>query len=76
MDILFGIVVGLCIAIVMAYAGYKVGLDEGYTYGAEAGYDEGFVDGENSKTIEMPTTTGGFFSTDAAIRSMSKRGDE
>ena len=76
MDVFFGIIVGLCLAIVIAYTSWQVGVREGYRAGAEAGYDEGFTDGENSKTIDMPTTTGGFFSTDAAIRNMSKRGDE
>ena len=78
MDIFFGVIVGLCFAIVIAYMSWQVGVREGYRAGAEAGYDEGFTDGENSKTIEieMPTTTGGFFSTDAAIRNMSNWGDK
>ncbi len=75
MDMFFGIIVGLCLAIVISYVSWNKGLEEGYLNGVERGYDEGFTDGENSKTIDMPTTSDGkFYSTDAAIRSMSKRG--
>ena len=76
MDIFFGIIVGLCLAIVIAFISWHKGVEEGYLEGIERGYGEGFTDGENSKTIDMPTTTGGFFSTDAAIRNMSNRGDK
>lgn len=76
MDIFFGIIVGLCLAIVISFVSWYKGVEEGYLKGIERGYGEGFTDGENSKTIEMPTTTGGFFSTDAAIRNMSNRGDK
>ena len=70
-------------AIVVAYGGWIVGIkegqDEGYLEGYCEGYEEGFTDANEQveSQTEVPTTNNGkFYSTRAAIRDISKVGDE
>lgn len=78
MDIFFGIIVGLCFAIVLLYVGWKIGLAEGYNAGLKRGYEEGMKDSiQEEVVIDVPKTGDGkFYSTMAAMRSIGKVGDE
>ena len=79
MDIFFGIIVGLCFAIVLLYVGWKIGLEEGYDEGLSRGYEEGLKDGSIKDEVEVTlpkTGDGKFYSTRAAMRSISEVGDE
>ena len=78
MDIFFGIIVGLCFAIVLLYVGWKIGLEEGYDEGLSRGYEEGMKDSiQEEAVIDVPKTGDGkFYSTRAAMRSISEVGDE
>lgn len=55
--------------------GEQQGVSKGYDYGYEDGFEEGMK--EQIKEVDFPTTLDGkFFSTEAAIRSISKLGGD
>lgn len=78
MDMFFGIIVGLCLAIVISYASWRKGFEEGYDEGLSRGYEEGMKDSiQEEVVIDVPKTGDGkFYSTMAAMRSIGKVGDE
>lgn len=81
MDILFGAVIGLSIALAILYVGWQLGIREGVTEGFVDGYNEGYAEGfsdaETTDTQEFPMTNDGkFYSARAAMRDIGKVGDE
>lgn len=79
MDVLFGIVLGLCLAMVIAYVAWRYGVDEGYEAGLQRGYEEGLKDGsvKEEVVIDVPKTGDGkFYSTRAAMKIINEVGNE